>query len=242
MQVLEVMAEGQGPVSLAAISTRLQVPKTSAMYLLRALEQAAYIQRTPTGFQLGVSSYRLAAKIRTANGFEKASQQVLQELLDTTKETILLGGFTEDQRAAVYTTRYPSPQSVRFAPEVGEQRPLYASGLGKLLLAFSPDEFVADYLRKVKLEKLTDSTVSSKQALKAQLAVVRATGVSSSIDEMAHGGSALAAPVFDQQGKLHCGLLIAAPTARMKAHRAMFEAVLSESAVRLSTLLGYVQT
>lgn len=238
MQVLEALAVARGPLSLAALSVSLELPKTSAMHLLRALEAAGYIRRTAAGFEIGPASVRLAAKIGPGKDLDGSVREVLQDLLEATQETILLGTFTDDRRCAVYTQRLASPLPVRFTPEVGGQRPLYASGIGKLLLAFSPPTFVDEYLARTKLERVTPKTVSTRAALHRQLQHVRRVGLALSVDEMADGGSALAAPVFDRQGDVVFAVVIAAPTGRMLERRTTFEVVLRQAADRLSGLHG----
>lgn len=223
-------------MSLSTLSARLGVPKTSAMHLLRALAEAEYVQRTAAGFELGTASYRLARIIGTAGSFEEIAHPVLQAMLERTGETVLLGVIGEDQVSATYTVRYPSPQAVRFAPDTGERRPLYATGIGKLLLAYSPPEFLTSYVRSTKLEPMTPKTVRTKKLLQEQLARVRETGIAISIDEMAEGGSALAAPVFDRSGKVVAALVIAVPTGRMAANRALLEAAVRDGAKKLSGL------
>lgn len=239
MQVVEALAHARSAMSLASLSALLELPKTSLMHLLRALEAASYVKRSETGFQIGDGSYRLAAKIGTADNFETVAQQVMQGMLEATRETILLGAFSEGRRSAVYTARLPSPEAIRFAPEVGTQRPLYSTALGKLLLAYAPEVFVTDYLGSLKLVPFTRRTVSSKHVLREQLRQIRTAGMAVSIDEMADGGSALAAPVFDRTGRLYCGLVIAVPTHRMRANRSKLKSVLLDGALRLSGLLGH---
>jgi DNA-binding IclR family transcriptional regulator len=235
--VLDLLARERAALSLSALSTRLGIPKTSAMHLLRALGDAAYVQRTSAGFELGTASYRLAKNIGTAGSFDEIAHPVLQAMLERTGETVLLGVIAEDQVSAVYTVRYPSTKAVRFAPETGERRPLYATGIGKLLLAHAPSGFLERYLRRVKLEPMTRKTVRTKEQLREQLARTREAGLAISIDEMAEGGSALAAPVFDRTGKVMAALVIAVPTSRMAAHRALLTATLKDGAKKLSALV-----
>lgn len=238
MQVLEVLADAPGPLSLAALSTMLELPKTSAMHLLRALEAAGYIRRSAAGFEVGPASVRLAAKIGPGKDLDGSIREVLQDLQRATQETILLGTFTDDRRSAIYTQRLASDLPVRFTPEVGGQRPLYSSGIGKLLLAFSPPAFIDHYLARTALERVTPKTVSSRAALRRQLQQVRRSGLALSVDEMAEGGSALAAPIFDRQDNVIFTLIIAAPTGRMLERRTTFEAMLRRAAERLSQLHG----
>ncbi|HSV79978.1 MAG TPA: IclR family transcriptional regulator [Ramlibacter sp.] len=238
MHVLEALADAREALSLASLSALLELPKTSAMHLLRALEAGGYIRRTAAGFEVGPASVRLAAKIGPGKDLEGSVREVLQDLQEATQETILLGTFTEDRRSAIYTMRLPSPLAVRFAPEVGGQRPLYASGIGKLLLAYAQPGFVEDYLRQTRLERITPKTVSTRAALSKQLKQARSSGLALSVDEMADGGSALAAPVFDRKGDVVFAVVIAAPTGRLLQRRAQFEDVLKQAARRLSALHG----
>lgn len=239
MRVLEALSHTKDGMSLASISIALELPKTSAMHLLRSLETAGYVRRTPSGFVLGAASYSLAARIGGVDDIDNAVLSVLQDVTDATQETVLIGTFTEDRRSAIYTKRVPSPQAVRFTPEVGGQRPLYASGIGKLLLAYAPEEFVTAYLRKERLTAVTTRTITTRRMLLERLEKIQKEGLAYSIDELAEGGSAIAAPVFDADGKVEKALVIAAPTARLLLNKSVLADATREGAKRLSSLFGY---
>lgn len=234
MQVLEGLAGTREAVSLAALSARFDLPKTSLMHLLRALEAAGYVRRASGGYKLAASSLRLAAAIQGTMSFEDVTGDVLQALRDSTQETALLGAIAADGMSAVYTDRRASSLPVRFAPEIGERRPLYATGVGTLLLAYSPPEFVRDYLTRVRIVPQTSRTVRTKTALKEKLARIRADGAAMSIDEMVVGGSSIAAPVFKASGELRAALVLAVPTARFLVNRHRLEAQVRAAAEELS--------
>lgn len=234
MQVLETLAQARGPVTLAALSQALELPKTSLMHLLRALEAAGYVRRIEGGYKLGSGSFRLAAGIERTNSFEEVVGDVLQALRDDTGETALLGAVASDGRSAVYTDRRASAQPVRFAPEVGQHRPLYATGVGKLLLAYSDPGFMRGYLAATKLVPQASRTVKTRAALQQQLAQIRAEGLAVSVDEMADGGSSMAAPVFRADGGLRAALVLAVPTARFLVNKARLEKCIRAAAKELS--------
>jgi DNA-binding IclR family transcriptional regulator len=236
MQVLEALAATRAPVSLATLSAQLVLPKTSLMHLLRALEAASYIRRADKGFKLASASFRLASAVGRSLAFEDVVADTLQRLRDTTQETALLGTFTADRRCAVYTERRTSNQPVRFDPDVGQERPLYSSGVGTLLLAFSDAGYREEYLKTVKLVRQARRTVRTKAALRAKLDQVRKDGVSISIDEMADGGSAVAAPVFDTEGRIRAALVLAVPTGRFIVHRKRLETLVRQGANELSSI------
>jgi IclR family KDG regulon transcriptional repressor len=242
MQVMEALARAREGLSLAALSIALELPKTSLLHLLRALEAARYVRRVPAGFQLGERSYLLAALIDATDGFSNASQQVLLELLQQTRETVLLGKFTPGRMMAAYFERLPSPQPMRFTPELNEDRPLYCTAMGKVLLAFSPEKTVNAYLRSVTLQRFTPHTVRSKQALRDELASARQQGMALSVDEMVEGGGSLAAPVLDGEGRIRMALVIAAPSARLLPHSAAWAVLLKKGVERLSGMLTPLST
>lgn len=240
MLVIEHLASARDGLSLAALSTALDLPKTSLLQLLRALEGNGYVLRQGASYLLGPASFRMGALITSNNSAIGASRAVLHELLERSGESVLLGEITADRRFGVYTERLESPHAIRFAPAVGEQRPLYCTGLGKAILAFSGRQWAAEYIRTLKLERFTKHTVASKSALVEELAKIRQRGVAVSIEGMIEGGAAVAAPVFDAGGELRACVVIAAPAARLRARSAELQRLARLAGERLSSVLGFV--
>jgi IclR family transcriptional regulator, acetate operon repressor len=240
MQVIEHLASERNGLSLAALSIALALPKTSLLQLLRALEGTGYVQRHDGAYVLGPASFRMGTLITSNSSAITAGRGILQNLLEQSGESVLLGTFTADGKFGVYTERLESPHVIRFAPAVGEQRPLYCTGLGKALLAFSPAPMAAEYMRTLKLHRFTKHTLASKAALAEELTKIRQRGVAISIEEMIEGGAAVAAPVFEAGGNLRACVVIAAPAARMRARAAELEKLARDAGERLSQVLGFL--
>jgi DNA-binding IclR family transcriptional regulator len=83
-------------------------------------------------------------------------------------------------------------------PEVGIVIPAHACALGKAILAFDDD--FADDVFAGDLRSMTGDTLTSVDALQAQLAEVRATGVATEVEEAVLGECEVAAPVSDRLG------------------------------------------
>lgn len=239
MQVIEHLACARDGLSLAALSTALGLPKTSLLQLLRALEGSGYVLRQGASYLLGPASFRMGALITSNNSAISTGRAVLHELLEQSGESVLMGGFTDDRRFGVYTERLESPHAIRFAPAVGEQRPLYCTGLGKALLAFSGRQWAAEYIRTLKLKRFTKHTVASRAALAEELEKIRQRGVAVSIEEMIEGGAAVAAPVFEAGGALRACVVIAAPAARLRARSAELQRLARQAGERLSSVFGF---
>jgi len=84
--------------------------------------------------------------------------------------------------------------------EVGALLPLHATGLGKALLAYLDDDFVADLIAEG-LPRLTGHTHVSAAALRRELAEVREVGYALEREEALLGEGGVAAPIFDRTSK-----------------------------------------
>ena len=238
MQVLESLARARAALSLSDLSASLSMPKTSLLQLMRALEAARYVRRSASGFALGESTHLLAALVAQTNGFPGFAQQVLAELQQQTLETLLLGKLASDRTVGVYFERVESRLPMRFTPDLDQDRPLYCTALGKVLLAFAPPKDISAYVRTVKLERFTPATIKSRPALMKELEKVRKEGFALSADEMVPGGGALAVPVFDTAGSMRMALVIAAPSARLLPRTRDWSGLLQTGAARLSRMLA----
>ena len=116
----------------------------------------------------------------------------------------------------------------------------HCTGLGKALLAFSDEEWAANYAKEVELERYTKHTVASRTALSEELKKIRQRGVAVSIDEMVEGGAAVAAPVFALDGNLRACVVVAAPSARLRARSAELQKQVRHTGERLSNVMGFI--
>jgi DNA-binding IclR family transcriptional regulator len=118
---------------------------------------------------------------------------------------------------------------------VGLSVPLHASALGKVLLAYGAAQMPAGPLARV-----TEKTITSEAALRADLAGARARGYAVSDEELEPGLLAIAAPVFRYDAAVVAALSVSAPTSRIKRDTAAAVARRCvEEAAGLSSALGY---
>ncbi|MGZ8716513.1 MAG: IclR family transcriptional regulator, partial [Gaiellaceae bacterium] len=116
---------------------------------------------------------------------------------------------------------------------VGRRVPLHVSANGKVFLAHGAPLIGA-------LDALTPRSIVDPDKLDAELARVRGRGYATSIDELEHGLSALAAPVFGPAGDAFAALSISGPTARLTSERiASLAPLLIEESNKLAQRLGH---
>jgi DNA-binding IclR family transcriptional regulator len=104
---------------------------------------------------------------------------------------------------------------------IGVTAPLHAGSPGKLLLAYMPSDEIAEVLEKIELVALTKKTITSREKLLQELAVIRRQGWATSFGERIEGVSSLSVPVKDRENKIVASINILGPFVRLGEKRLM---------------------
>lgn len=120
-----------------------------------------------------------------------AAPPFLQDISAATGENAYLA--VRDGTDALSIERIAGRTAVPIVSRSGSRLPLHATGVGKVLLAFGPEDLVEQTLHKS--ERLTPYTVTGRGALLRQLANVRRRGYALTGEKMTPGTSSVAVPV-----------------------------------------------
>ena len=106
-----------------------------------------------------------------------------------------------------------SAQPLRFDQTPGTHVPVHASAIGKTLLAFADDP-AAEVAALGGLVAFTEATLTSRDALLADLLVARRRGWALNDGERHVGVRTMAAPLLDADGRPWAGVAVQAPSVR----------------------------
>ena len=236
--VLSLMPNG---MSLAELNVTLETPKSSLLNLLRPLVAEGYLIHSAGVYRLGPSIFRLAASVMSAWNFPKMIRPFMEELVERTGETALLSVLNRESEVLTYVEIIDSPHPVRYQIPVGTTRPIYASTAGRLLLAYTEKSWRDPYVTSVAFKVKTAIPIT-RASLTRELDKIRSDGVSSSIDGYSVGLAAIAAPVFDGEGKCIASLNIAGPSDRFRKELDTLRAIVKEVAAKASGVVGGVES
>lgn len=240
-EVLLALAAKREGCSLAELSARLDVPKTSLHRLLHTLVRGGYLTRRADVYVLGAASFHLAsvlARAAPSSAFPACARPVMEALASDTRETVLLGALEKRKLEIVYVDVIDSVASVRFTIPVGDRRPLYSAASGKAVLAFLTRGEQAAYLSKTRFTPFTPHT-TRKTEMSRVLREIQRTALAFDRDGRVEGASAIASPIFDAEGKVFASVSVAGPTERIEAERESIGARVSEAGERISRLVGF---
>lgn len=176
--------------------------------------------------------YTITSDVRTL------SLPVMVRLQEQTRETISLYVMEGNDRVCV--ERLESPETVRIVARVGRRIPLYAGSAGKVFLAYLPDARRDEILADIELVPMTKRTITDLDELKINLHKIRRQGYAVSKGEWVLEASGVAAPIFDQFGRIAAALTISGPSQRFteeKIHE--IAALVTPAAEKISRELGY---
>lgn len=164
-------------------------------------------------YHCGVMVRALFQVVTDDNYLLKASEREMDRLNDLTKETVHLIG--QENCDAVYLAKREAQNQIGLRSIVGKHVPLYCTSGGKLLLAYQSGEWLQAYYDRIPLEKLTENTLVTPEALEEELARIKKQGYA--VDNSEHNPDVVcvAAPVFFPDGKLACTIGVATPKYRM---------------------------
>lgn len=139
----------------------------------------------------------------------------------------------------VYVEQITPPREVRMTVSLGVPYPLHAGGSSKAFLAYLPRDEQERYLTEHTLEAFTDETVTDPQALRRDLAQVRARGYAVTFGERQVGAGSVAAPLFNHHGDPLAVISVCGPVERFGDEVEMAAAHLVEATRELSHQLGF---
>jgi DNA-binding IclR family transcriptional regulator len=217
LDVLEVFVHQEKPqLSLKEIADRLDQSMNTVFRLLYTLAEHGYIVKNNKQYELGSKLLDLTnAKMRHTD-LVAVARPYMDSLLERFRETVNLGIMMDGK--VRYVEVRESPERFRLVERVGGTDPLHCTALGKAHLAYLPFAAVRELIRLHGMQRVTEHTLSTITALKADLEDTRERGYAIDDQESMLGGYCVAAPILEE-GHPIAAMSIAAPYVRLnEAH------------------------
>nr|WP_241266302.1 IclR family transcriptional regulator [Streptomyces boncukensis] len=232
--LLERMADAGGEVGLSELSGTSGLPLPTIHRLMRTLVSCGYVRQQPNRrYALGPRLIRLGESASRLLG--SWARPYLARLVEETGETANMALLDGDE--VVYVAQVPSRHSMRMFTEVGRRVLPHSTGVGKALLAATPDEEVRALLTRTGMPAATEKTITTPEGFLEALATVRERGYATDDNEQEVGVRCIAVAVPD--APTAAALSISGPAGRVTdAATDKFVPVLREVARELSGVLA----
>ncbi|WP_375779408.1 IclR family transcriptional regulator [Bradyrhizobium sp. ma5] len=237
LSLLEPLLEAGTSLPLKAIAEASGLAPPKAHRYLASLSNVGLLEREPNSarYRLGPLAYRLGFAALGMLDREALGRTAIADLSAATQVTACLVVWADTGPMVIAVE--PGPGTIFTGIRVGSHLPLLRSATGRLFLAHLPPSHTRNQL-------LAEGDVSSNwiEAHGAQLAEIRASGVSRIKDSVMTGMSGLAAPVFDHSATVSCAVTLVFQTALVDDKRAHALAEdLKAATADFSRRLGFVR-
>lgn len=180
-------------LTLTELAARSGLAVSTAHRMLGELAKACLVTRDPEGrYSIGRRLWELGETSPISLELRETALPWLLTLYEATAENVHFAIL--DGREALYVARLVGPHSVPTMSRMGGRLPLHTTGVGKVLLAWQPEEFLTRYFSRP-LERPTKFSLTSETRLRAQLRDIRERGYGETHQEQTLGNTSLAVPI-----------------------------------------------
>jgi IclR family acetate operon transcriptional repressor len=239
LRLLHLFSESPRGLTAKQVAGLSRLPVSTVHRFLQNLVTAGFLSCDgESHYHLGIACFAIGQAAVGQLDIRRVSLPYLRELNQQTRETIHLT--VRHGLTAVYVEKLDSPEPLRIHSRIGAAVPLYCTAVGKVMLAYMPQEERDRVLPELQVKRLTPNTVGNLQELETELYRVRKNGYASDLEEHEMHIRCIAAPIWDHTGSVQSSLSITAPLVRMPVNRLRQLAPLIQAAgLQISRDLGH---
>ena len=238
--ILQLLAQDVEGLRIGDMAKRLDLDRTTVFRIIVTLEQCGFVERVGDGktYKLGVGLFEIGSAYIRSTDMHSIARPIMIDLTQRVREGVhwaILSG-----EKAVCIDKIESPRGLGTTSKIGRAVALNSGSVGKVLLAFQPEDARERLLESLELQRFTDRTITSTDAMRAEIEKIRHAGYCMSLGEGEPDMACIAAPVFDHTGRISAGVSVGGHIQRFEdvANARKLTTQLIEAARQISEKLG----
>lgn len=213
LSVLRAFDAAHPEMALSEVAAITNLSPAVARRCLNTLVHLGYVAKHGRRFLLRPEVLVFGSAYLSSMNLETVALPYLQSVRDETGDSSSMAVISGHD--ILYVAHVSTNRHIRLTANVGTRFPVHATSLGKVLLAFQPEQQIEDYLSSAALKRFTERTVVTRDDLRARLAAVRRNGYDSALDELDYGIVSVAVPVFDKDRRIASAINCSTSTTRI---------------------------
>jgi IclR family KDG regulon transcriptional repressor len=214
LNLLELLASTTAGLNLSMISRKLDIPKSSAYYLITTLARRNLVRRSPSGrvYSLGTDALSFPKESPAELDLKTLCSPYVQSLSNRLGMTAQIG-IREGAEARIIDRS--ETHGLRLDSWVGRHFDLHCTAIGKALISYAGEAELEQLFRSRGLPKHNENTVCSLEVLKSHLLQVKRRGFATDDEEHELGVRCIASPIFNYLGGVVGAICAFSPTTRL---------------------------
>ena len=237
--ILKRLAAYKEEVGVRDLSRELGYSPAVTQKTLNTLKSHDFVhQNEATGrYSLGFGTVKVGLAMLDRLDVVRIAYPHMEALTDETEETTFLA--IRDSLYAVYISKVISPNVIRMDAEVGSNRPLNCTAVGKVFLAWGKDDLLTKMFEAEAFVQATENSITDPEILMDQLKLIRQQGFALDQREFHKEGICIAAPILNQTGDVIASITTSGLASRMEGRLDEFSAFVKKKGVLISRSMGY---
>jgi IclR family transcriptional regulator, pca regulon regulatory protein len=200
-------------IGVSELSRGLDLSRSTTHRYVATLAKLGYLQQDPESkrYRLGPKVLDLGFSALNSMDLLEIAAPHLRRLCDETQRTVNLAIL--DGTDVVYIERYRTAQQgqreIDLNLHVGARLPAYCTAMGKAILAFVPEDRLAEIIERIDFTPRGPNTLTDAGAFRAELERIRESGIAVNDEELAYGLRSIAAPIHSHSGEVLAALNLA---------------------------------
>lgn len=213
LSVLDFLGAQRRPLSVIEVATGIGADRATAYRMLMTLVQAGYVTRDESAKNYALSLKVLSLTRNLIREDDRALQilSCIRQIADETGETVHYSMLEGESAVLLFRAKGTQRVSVDF--QIGDRSALPSTSIGKVILAYQDARF-ADAIIAKGLPKIAPNTITDPDAMRRELALVRAQRYAFDDMELAPDMRCVAVAVFERGGLVPGGIAISGPSSR----------------------------
>lgn len=212
--VLDMVAGMKRPVRFNELLAESPYPKATLYRLLQTLTRQGLLsyEDTQQTYAPGMRLVRLAHAAWRQSSLAPIGRPFMERLAEESGETLHLAQIESGQ--VLFVDKLRASDRFETLAQVGAVAPAYCTGVGKAMLAFMAPARLDLALQQQSYFQYTPATFASREALEADLEIIRKNRIAYDREEHEEGIISMAAPILSDHGRIIGAISIATSTSR----------------------------
>lgn len=212
LKVIQAFSSENPEMTLSEIAQRTGISPASVRRSLFTLEALGFVSLNGRRFVLRAKVLTLGAAYFESMQLKDIAMPALGVVARRFQDTVSMAVL--DDTEVIYVAHIPSERRIRFRASVGYRLPIFATSLGRAMMAYEPAPRVEKYLKLAPFTKYTGKTVVDADELRSIFRQAREHGYATQEAQLEFGVIAVAVPVMGPTGKVVAALNCSSESSR----------------------------
>ena len=237
LDLLEIMAKAQTPLTVIELSKLLKVNRTTIYAMINSLLEGGFIERDdffPGRYVLGYKMFELGNMYVRRFPFIRNVHYYALPIIE--KWSLCLRIYAYISGGYIILLAEENRRIIPLATNEGILLPAHATAAGKVLLGKLPPKDLHLELEMTELEAYTANTIFDKEALREAVEKAKQDGFAYDSEEYLLGFSCVSVPIADTAGNIIAALSLSGSPETFAKHR---EAILKDALIAARSIATF---